>query len=162
MAVRLPLTCRLELIPVEPERVRMSRVKAPCRVALRLALLALAMLALTSAADAGRSPDTGGEHTTTIPTATEVQLAQARGRGQGRRPRDQNDARDAVRGGQARPLGEIIGSVQRYCPGRFLDAQLSQRGRSLIYHVRMLTASGHRVTIAVDAQSGAVVGGNCR
>ena len=110
-----------------------------------------ALLATSPAAGAGAL-------TPLQPAATAVpQLAQYKRRG----GPDHNDARDAVRSGQALPLGDIIASVQRYCPGRFLDAQLRQQGRRLVYHVLMLSNSGRRVTIVVDARNGAVIGGRC-
>ena len=80
--------------------------------------------------------------------------------GAGPRP-DHNEARDAVRSGRARPLSEIIANVQRYCPGRFLDAQLRERRGGLFYHVRILSNAGRRVTIVVDAGTGAIVAGRC-
>lgn len=74
---------------------------------------------------------------------------------------DHNRARDAVRSGRALPLGRVIDGVRRYCPGRFLGAELQDRGGQLLYFVRILTDRGRRTTIVVDAASGAVVGGRC-
>lgn len=80
-----------------------------------------------------------------------------------RRGQDEQDrARDAVRGGQARPLGEIIARVQNVCPGTFLGASLQRQGQGYLYRVRILRPSGRRITFMVDAASGAIVGGRCR
>ncbi len=70
--------------------------------------------------------------------------------------------RDAVRKGLARPLGQILGAVQRNCPGQFLDARLRKgRGGRLVYHIKLLRPGGKRAKLAVDAQSGAIIGGRC-
>jgi len=104
------------------------------------------------------------------------QFVQERRRGYGRRarpsqgerrrdrapPPDQDRARDAVRSGEALPLGRIIGRVQEQCPGKFLGADLVQTRQGLGYRVLMLRPSGNRVTFLVDAATGAVLGGRCR
>ena len=86
-----------------------------------------------------------------------------RGRGRGRRKgrSEQDRARDAVRRGQALPLAQIIGRLQNYCPGTFLGARLVNTRQGLAYRVRILRRSGRRVTLLVDAGSGAVVRGRC-
>jgi uncharacterized membrane protein YkoI len=66
-----------------------------------------------------------------------------------------------VRRGQALPLAQIIGGLQNYCPGTFLGARLVQGRQGLAYQVRILRPSGRRVTLLVDAGSGAVVRGRC-
>ncbi len=91
-----------------------------------------------------------------------------RDRRRGRRDRrrrgrdDQDRARDAVRGGQARPLAEIITGLQNICPGTFLGASLQRQGRGYLYRVQILRPSGRRITFLVDAATGAIVGGRCR
>ncbi len=73
---------------------------------------------------------------------------------------DQDRARDAVRTGQARPLGQILGQVMSRCPGRFLDAWLSPgRGGSLVYVIKILRPGGRVAKVVVDARSGAIRGG---
>lgn len=86
-----------------------------------------------------------------------------RGRGRGRRKgrSEQDRARDAVRRGQALPLAQIIGGLQNRCPGAFLGAQLIRTRQGLAYQVRILRPSGRRITLLVDAGSGAVVRGRC-
>ncbi len=75
---------------------------------------------------------------------------------------EQDRARDAVRGGQARPLGEIIAGVRNVCPGTFLGASLQRQGQGYLYRVQILTPSGRRITFLVDAGTGAIVSGRCR
>ncbi len=82
-------------------------------------------------------------------------------RGRNRRS-EQDRARDAVRGGQALPLAEIVGGLQNRCPGVFLEATLLRTRQGLAYRVRILRPSGQRITLLVDAGSGAVVRGRCR
>lgn len=80
-----------------------------------------------------------------------------------RRGRDEQDrARDAVRGGQARPLAEIITGLQNVCPGTFLGASLQRQGQGYLYRVQILRPSGRRITFLVDAGTGAIVSGRCR
>ena len=78
------------------------------------------------------------------------------------RRNDHDRARDAVRRGNARPLSEIIPALQSYCGSDFLDASLEQRGRRLLYRVRLLSRGGRRVTLLVDAASGEILSGRCR
>ncbi len=83
-----------------------------------------------------------------------------RRRSRGRR-NDHDRARDAVRRGQALPLAQIISGLRNRCPGTFLDAALVKTRQGLAYRVRILRRSGRRVTLLVDAGTGAVVGGRC-
>ena len=46
---------------------------------------------------------------------------------------DQDQARDAVRDGQARPLAAILPQIRDRFPGRMLDAKLVQRGGRPFY-----------------------------
>ncbi len=85
----------------------------------------------------------------------------SRGRGRRKGRSEQDRARDAVRRGQALPLAQIIGGLQNYCPGAFLGARLVNTGQGLAYQVRILRRSGRRVTLLVDAGSGAVIRGRC-
>ncbi len=78
-------------------------------------------------------------------------------------PRREHDrARDAVREGQALPLGNIIRELQRTCPGTFLNAILEDRDGRLVYRLQTLSTAGRRLFTIVDAATGAVVSGGCR
>ena len=97
------------------------------------------------------------------PGEGQFQMREYRGQDRDRRLRqDQDTAREAVRRGDILPLDVIIQSAQSYCPGRFLDARLRRRGDTYFYRVRILSPSGERIGLTVDAQSGAVTGGSCR
>ena len=77
---------------------------------------------------------------------------------------DQDRARKAMEQGQVLPLNAVLRTDKHECKGRVLDAQLSQGGRGWIYRVRVLTPDGQVADVAVDAQSGQIVGmsGACR
>ena len=79
-----------------------------------------------------------------------------------RRQEDQDRARDAVRRGDVLPLDGIIQGLKGVCPGTFLNAKLMRRGDRFLYRVSILRPSGRRVTMFVDAGSGAILRGRCR
>ena len=51
--------------------------------------------------------------------------------------------------------------MRRQCPGRFLGAEMLDRGGRILYRMRVLTDSGRRTMLVVDAGSGAIVSGRC-
>ena len=74
---------------------------------------------------------------------------------------DHDFARAAVQAGQAQPLGQILGQVMNWCPGRFLDAGLRQGRGGLVYVIKILRPGGRVAKLVVDAKSGAIRGGRC-
>jgi hypothetical protein len=78
--------------------------------------------------------------------------------GSGWRPQ-QEDARRGVRSGAMKPLGEVVGNIQRTVRGRMLDAGLEPGpdGRPT-YRVRWAAAGGRRIDFIVDAATGAIIG----
>ena len=74
--------------------------------------------------------------------------------------RQQDEARAAVRGGQVRPLGEIIAAVGRRTPGSLIDAAgpINQGGRQ-IYRI-LWDANGRQIEFIVDARSGQILSAN--
>ena len=73
----------------------------------------------------------------------------------------QRRARDAVRSGQAQPLGQVLPAVMGRCPGQFLDAWLRQAGGGQVYVIKILRPGGRVAKLQVDARSGRIVGGRC-
>src|SRR5262245_12439059 len=71
---------------------------------------------------------------------------------------DQDRAREAVQSGQVRPLKQILKSVRKQYKGEVLDAQLHDFGGQWVYQIRMLTKDGQVLDIAVDGQSGQIIG----
>ena len=70
----------------------------------------------------------------------------------------QDRARRALREGQVLPLGDIMGIVGRRFPGKVLDADLVRDGRNLVYYLKVLDRQGRVTEVAVDGQSGRILG----
>lgn len=70
--------------------------------------------------------------------------------------RDHNDARAAVKNGNALPLKRILPRVRKRVPGRVLDAQLKP-GAKMRYELRVLGKKNVVRTVTVDAQSGKIL-----
>jgi len=76
-----------------------------------------------------------------------------------RAQRDHDQAREAVRKGQIRPLNEILGAAQRQVPGRVLGVDLRGGGSGpYVYDIKMLTPDGDVVLVSVDARTASVIG----
>ena len=75
-------------------------------------------------------------------------------------PREQDEARQGVRSGAIRPMGEIVRRLERSHAGRMLDAQLQPgpNGRP-VFRVIWAGADGRRSDYLVDAQTGAILQG---
>lgn len=71
--------------------------------------------------------------------------------------RDHDRARDAVRSGEVRPLGEVLGPVRSRYPGRLLDTQLSRQGNNWVYRIKILDRAGKVRVVIVDARSGRIL-----
>ncbi len=69
---------------------------------------------------------------------------------------DQDAARDAAGSGQIRPLPEILAAVEREVPGRVVDVQLDKSTSPWTYRIKVLTAQGNVVSVAVNAASGRI------
>lgn len=72
--------------------------------------------------------------------------------------RDMTRANDAVARGDAKPLREIFGIVQRRHPGQMIRVRFTVTGDNRAYLIRMVTESGSVQTVTVDALSGATLG----
>jgi uncharacterized membrane protein YkoI len=69
-----------------------------------------------------------------------------------------DDAREGVRNGRIRPLGEILREVESQIPGRMLGrAELQELpGGRTLYHLRWQTPDGRLLNLTIDAESGAI------
>jgi hypothetical protein len=68
------------------------------------------------------------------------------------------DARNGVRDGRIRPLGEILRAVEAQIPGRMLgrpELQELPNGKTL-YHLRWQTPDGRLLNLTIDAETGAI------
>jgi uncharacterized membrane protein YkoI len=72
--------------------------------------------------------------------------------------RDQDEARDAVRGGRHVPLSQVIAQIARSTPGRQLNTTMGDSGGRPAYFVQWQTPDNRVIIFIVDAQSGQVIG----
>lgn len=72
-------------------------------------------------------------------------------------PGSHDRAREAVRSGQIRPLGEIIAGVTKRYPGRVVDVDLLQGPGRWVYRVKMLRRDGGVMVVDVDARSNRIL-----
>ena len=70
---------------------------------------------------------------------------------------DQDEARDAVRGGRQVPLSRVIGNIARSVPGRQLNTTLGDYGGRSAYFVQWQTSDGRVIIFIVDAESGGIL-----
>jgi hypothetical protein len=70
---------------------------------------------------------------------------------------EQEQARQAVQSGQARPLKDILRQLGGQVDGRVLDARLDDVGGRWIYRVKVLGRDGRVQILGVDALSGQVL-----
>ncbi|QIK39021.1 peptidase [Caldichromatium japonicum] len=72
---------------------------------------------------------------------------------------DHEEARAARTRGEIRPIAEILHGVQAQFPGQLLDVELKKgkKGRPWVYELKLLTADGRRLELAVDACNGRVL-----
>lgn len=70
---------------------------------------------------------------------------------------EQEQAREAVQSGQARPLKDILRQVRGEVDGRVLDARLDDVGGRWIYRVKVLGRDGRVQILGIDALSGQVL-----
>lgn len=71
-------------------------------------------------------------------------------------------ARRALREGSVLPLGDIMGIISRRFPGKVLDADLVREGRRYVYYLKVLDPQGRLAEVAVDGESGRVLGARGR
>ena len=72
---------------------------------------------------------------------------------------EQGEARQGVRTGQIRPMGEIVSRLQRR-GGRMLDANLGQGPNGQpVYRVVWASPDGRRTDYIIDARTGAILQG---
>ena len=71
---------------------------------------------------------------------------------------DQDEARDAVRGGRHVPLAMVIGQIAARTPGRQLNTTLGDSGGRPAYFVQWQTPDNRVIIFIVDAQPGQIIG----
>ena len=71
---------------------------------------------------------------------------------------DQDQARDAVRGGRQVPLSQVIGQIAARTPGRQLNTTMGESGGRAAYFVQWQTPDNRVIIFIVDAQTGQIIG----
>lgn len=90
----------------------------------------------------------------TAPAVTQAQGYPDYGAGR----RDQDEARDAVRGGRHVPLSQVIGQIAARTPGRQLNTTMGDYSGRPAYFVQWQTPDNRVIIFIVDAQTGQIVG----
>lgn len=65
-------------------------------------------------------------------------------------------AQQAIQRGDARPLRDVLRTVEQDYPGRLLRVRFSGRGRSHEFRVTIVNPSGAIVSVTVDAKTGQI------
>ncbi|MCL2308688.1 MAG: PepSY domain-containing protein [Proteobacteria bacterium] len=69
---------------------------------------------------------------------------------------DHDDALQAVRDGEIRPLAEILNIVRDKLPGEVIRTELERKDGKWIYELRVADREGHLFDVHVDARSGEI------
>jgi len=69
---------------------------------------------------------------------------------------DQDEARDALRMGKIMPLTAILEIVTKREPGTVMEVELETKDGKLTYRIEVLTDTGRRREIRLDARNGKV------
>ncbi len=74
---------------------------------------------------------------------------------------DHNRARQALQAGEVLPLATILARVEREHPGKVLDVELDRDTTEgvprWVYKVKVLTPTGTRIKLQLDAKSGELI-----
>jgi len=70
---------------------------------------------------------------------------------------DQDEARDALRMGKIMPLTAILEIVTKREPGTVMEVELETKDGKLTYRIEILTDTGRRREIRLDARAGKVL-----
>lgn len=80
------------------------------------------------------------------------------GKGSGHGDDDDVDARDAVRAGLAMPLREAMEKLRKQKSGRIIDAELTTKGKRLVYVFTLVGDGGTVSKVTMDAKTGRLPG----
>lgn len=71
--------------------------------------------------------------------------------------RAQDCALDAFKGGEIRPLPEVLAVARQKLPGEVVKVELEREDGIWVYEIKILTPSGKRREIEIDARTLAVI-----
>ncbi|PZQ17706.1 MAG: peptidase [Ancylobacter novellus] len=66
---------------------------------------------------------------------------------------DQDEARRALERGEIRPLDQVLDAARKALPGDVVKVELDEDDGRWIYEIKILTASGDRREVEIDAKS---------
>ncbi|WP_424940402.1 PepSY domain-containing protein [Aliiroseovarius sp. S253] len=69
---------------------------------------------------------------------------------------DYKRAQRAIARGDARPLQEVLKTVQKRYPGKLVQVGYSEKGRKPVFQVMIVNRSGAVISVSVDAGSGRI------
>ena len=67
-------------------------------------------------------------------------------------------ARDAVKRGKVIPLRDVLKLVRSKYPGRVIKVDVSEKGNSLIYSIKLIDEKNRRMQIRVNANQRKIIG----
>ncbi|MFZ5784148.1 MAG: PepSY domain-containing protein [Pseudomonadota bacterium] len=67
---------------------------------------------------------------------------------------DHDRARRAVEEGRILPLKEILARAQRVNAGQVIEAELEEKGGTLVYEIKILSGDGRLMKLFYDARTG--------
>ena len=70
---------------------------------------------------------------------------------------EQDVIREALQRGETLPLARILAIAQEAVAGDVIEVELEQENATLIYEIKVLTATGRVREVEVDARTGAVL-----
>lgn len=69
----------------------------------------------------------------------------------------QDCALDAFKRGAIKPLSEVLAVARRHVPGEVVKVELEREDGIWVYEIKILTPSGRRREVEIDAQTLAVI-----
>lgn len=71
--------------------------------------------------------------------------------------RSQDCALEAFQSGEIQPLAKILGAARGVVPGEVVKIELDRKGELWVYEIKILTPSGKRREVKINAQTLAVI-----
>lgn len=69
----------------------------------------------------------------------------------------QDCALDALQSGQTQPLSKVLASARAVVPGEVVKIELERKGVTWVYEIKILTPSGKRREVKINAQTLAII-----
>ena len=131
-------------------------MKTRAILVLLLAFWAALMLAAPAYADESSSRSSSSSSSTNGRTTTRNSSSDSNSNSNANRD-DQDDARDALRRGQVMPLTAILEIAFKRERGTVLEVELDTEDGVLTYRIELLTESGRKADMWINARSGEIL-----